>query len=69
MSAPRVPSSPGALPTLYAATAPEAVEGGDYGPSGLLELGGTPECVSSNARSHDEQDARRLRDVSEELTV
>ena len=58
----------GALPTLYAATAPE-VEGGQYfGPSGLAELGGNPERVKSNARSHDLADARRLWEVSEELT-
>lgn len=62
------PQAMGALPTLYAATAPDVVGGGYYGPSGLLELGGTPERVLSNARSHDEQDARRLWDVSEELT-
>ena len=62
------PQAMGALPTLYAATAPEVVGGAYYGPSGLLELGGTPERVFSNARSHDEQDARRLWTVSEELT-
>ena len=62
------PQAMGALPALYAATAPDVVGGGYYGPSGLLELGGTPERVPSNARSHDEQDARRLWDVSEELT-
>lgn len=62
------PQAMGALPTLYAATAPDVVGGEYYGPSGLLELGGSPERVHSNARSHDEQDARRLWDVSEELT-
>ena len=62
------PQAMGALPTLYAATSPDAVGGAYYGPSGLLELGGTPERVPSNARSHDEQDARRLWTVSEELT-
>ena len=62
------PQAMGALPTLYAATAPDVVGGAYYGPSGLLELGGTPERVPSNARSHDEHDARRLWTVSEELT-
>ena len=58
----------GALPTLYAATAPE-VEGGQYfGPSGLAELGGNPERVKSNARSHDLTSAGQLWRVSEELT-
>ena len=62
------PQDMGALPTLYAATASEVVGGGYYGPSGVLELSGTPERVPSNARSHDAQDARRLWEVSEELT-
>ncbi|MGY2895919.1 oxidoreductase [Deinococcus sp. UYEF24] len=58
----------GALPTLHAATAPD-VTGGEFdGPSGLLELGGNPERVRSNTRSYDENDARRLWEVSEELT-
>ncbi|WP_309569560.1 oxidoreductase [Deinococcus sp.] len=58
----------GALPSLYAATSPDAVGGAYYGPSGLLELGGNPERVPSNERSHDEEDAKRLWEVSEELT-
>jgi len=58
----------GALPSLYAATAADVMGGGYYGPPGLLELGGTPERVRSSTRSHNEQDARRLWEVSEELT-
>ena len=58
----------GALPTLYAATSPDTMRGAFYGPSGLLELGGTPERVTSVDRSHDGQDAARLWAVSEELT-
>ena len=43
----------GALPTLYAATAPD-VHGGDYiGPDGFGEQWGHPKKVRSNARSHD----------------
>ncbi len=58
----------GALPTLYAATAP-AVQGGEYfGPSGLMEMRGYPKKVGSNARSRDEAVARRLWQVSEDLT-
>ncbi|GAA3996246.1 SDR family NAD(P)-dependent oxidoreductase [Deinococcus rubellus] len=58
----------GALPTLYAATAPQ-VRGGQYfGPSGLAELSGAPEQVESNARSHNKNDAQRLWQVSEELS-
>jgi len=58
----------GALPTLYAATAPQVGGGQYFGPSGLAELGGAPEQVASSARSHDEGDARRLWQVSEELS-
>lgn len=58
----------GALPTLYAATAPD-VHSGDYiGPSGLGEMRGAPKKVQSNARSKDRQTAARLWTVSEELT-
>ena len=58
----------GALPTLYAATAPD-VQGGDYiGPDGIGELWGHPKKVESNARSHDPEAAGRLWKVSEQLT-
>lgn len=58
----------GALPTLYAATAPD-VRGGEYfGPGGVFEIRGYPKKVRSNARSHDEAVARRLWAVSEDLT-
>lgn len=58
----------GALPALYAATAPD-VQGGDYyGPGGWQELGGYPIKVQSSARSHDMAVAARLWTVSEELT-
>jgi len=61
-------ASMGALPTLFAATAPE-VQGGDYiGPDGLAEQWGHPTKVQSNARSHDAEAQRRLWDISEELT-
>lgn len=58
----------GALPTLYAATSPDA-RGGDYiGPSDYFESWGPPKKVESNGRSHDAESARRLWDVSESLT-
>lgn len=58
----------GALPTLYAIAA-EDVNGGDYiGPDGMGELHGHPRKVQSNGRSHDQDAARRLWDVSEQLT-
>ncbi len=62
------PQAMGALPTLYAATAQDVSGGAFYGPSGLLELGGTPERVSSSARSQDKQVAGQLWTKSEELT-
>jgi NAD(P)-dependent dehydrogenase (short-subunit alcohol dehydrogenase family) len=57
----------GALPTLYAATAPD-IRGGDYiGPDGLGEQWGDPKKVRSNARSHDPEAQRRLWAISEQL--
>jgi NAD(P)-dependent dehydrogenase (short-subunit alcohol dehydrogenase family) len=58
----------GALPQLYAATAPD-VEGGDYfGPDGLMEQRGYPKRVGMSARARNEADARRLWQISEDLT-
>jgi NAD(P)-dependent dehydrogenase (short-subunit alcohol dehydrogenase family) len=58
----------GALPTLRAATDPDAEGGQYYGPDGLGEQRGHPKLVSSSAQSHDEDIQRRLWKVSEELT-
>ncbi|NUB90647.1 SDR family oxidoreductase [Haloterrigena sp. SYSU A558-1] len=58
----------GALPTLYAATAPEAEGGAYYGPGGFENMRGAPERQASSDRSYDEETARRLWDVSSELT-
>lgn len=50
----------GALPTLYAATAPEA-RGGDYiGPDGWAEMWGHPKKVSPSRHARDENAAREL---------
>jgi NAD(P)-dependent dehydrogenase (short-subunit alcohol dehydrogenase family) len=58
----------GALPLLYASTAPD-VQGGDYyGPGGFMSMRGAPEKQSSSDASYDEQSANRLWNVSEELT-
>ncbi|AGB36224.1 oxidoreductase [Natronococcus occultus] len=58
----------GALPTLYAATAPEAKGGAYYGPGGLANMRGSPERQASSDRSYDEETARRLWAISRELT-
>jgi NAD(P)-dependent dehydrogenase (short-subunit alcohol dehydrogenase family) len=58
----------GALPTLYAATAPDAEGGAYYGPGGFVNMRGTPERQASSDRSYDEEAARRLWAVSTELT-
>jgi hypothetical protein len=58
----------GALPQLYAATAPD-VEGGEfYGPDGPQERRGYPTRVQTAGRARDPEWARRLWEVSEELT-
>jgi NAD(P)-dependent dehydrogenase (short-subunit alcohol dehydrogenase family) len=58
----------GALPTLYAATEP-GLEGGTFvGPDGFMEQRGHPEPVVPSAAARDEDVARRLWEVSEELT-
>src|SRR5687767_1620294 len=58
----------GALPTLYAATEP-GLEGGTFcGPDGFLEQRGHPKPVSPSGGARDEQVARRLWEVSEEMT-
>jgi NAD(P)-dependent dehydrogenase (short-subunit alcohol dehydrogenase family) len=58
----------GALPSLRAATDPAARGGEYYGPSGWHEYTGAPIQVRSSDRSHDEAVARRLWEVSEQLT-
>jgi NAD(P)-dependent dehydrogenase (short-subunit alcohol dehydrogenase family) len=58
----------GALPILYAATAPDAKGGGYYGPGGPGEWRGYPKRVDSTALSHDKAVAKRLWEVSEKLT-
>jgi NAD(P)-dependent dehydrogenase (short-subunit alcohol dehydrogenase family) len=58
----------GALPTLYAATEP-GLPGGTYaGPDGFTEQRGHPHVVSPNRAARDEGVARRLWEVSEEMT-
>src|SRR6201996_9644777 len=50
----------GALPTLYAATAPQACGCGYYGPGGFFELVGPPRDASLAKATRDQAVARRL---------
>ena len=62
------PIEMGALPTLYAATAP-SVKGKDYfGPGGFKEMKGYPKKVSSTPLSQNQTSAEQLWQVSEKLT-
>ena len=58
----------GALPTLYAATAPDAEPGGYYGPRGFYEARGHPAPAKVMPRAQDRQTAERLWTVAEEAT-
>jgi len=58
----------GALPSLYAATSPE-IHGGEYiGPDRFFGQHGYPRLVRSSPRSYDQDLARQLWEISEELT-
>jgi len=58
----------GALPSLYAAAMPDLPSGTYVGPDGLFEGRGHPKLVSASKAAHDEAAARRLWEMSEELT-
>jgi NAD(P)-dependent dehydrogenase (short-subunit alcohol dehydrogenase family) len=58
----------GALPTLFAATSPEAVPNGYYGPNGFYELKGPVAPAKVFPQAKDEAVARKLWEVSEQLT-
>jgi NAD(P)-dependent dehydrogenase (short-subunit alcohol dehydrogenase family) len=58
----------GALPTLRAATDPDASCGDYFGPDGLFEIRGHPAKVAAAARAHDLEAQERLWAVSEQLT-
>lgn len=62
------PDAAGALPTLYAATSPDARSGDYIGPDGIGELKGSPVVVKPRTHALDEAVGRRLWDVSEQLT-
>jgi len=58
----------GALPTLFAATSPQAECGGYYGPNGLYELRGPPAPARIMPQARDKAAAAKLWDVSQQLT-
>ena len=62
------PAAMGALPGLYAATAPDAKGGKYYGPEKLGGLWGYPREEKINETKVDPEVARKLWDVSEKMT-
>jgi NAD(P)-dependent dehydrogenase (short-subunit alcohol dehydrogenase family) len=58
----------GALPTLFAATSPDAEPGGYYGPDGFYELKGPPVSARIMRQAKETAAAERLWDVSAALT-
>ncbi len=62
------PGEMGALPSLYAATAPGVEQGAFYGPSGSLKLKGWPAREMPDSKRVNPEAARKLWGVSEELT-
>ncbi|OYX07306.1 MAG: short chain dehydrogenase [Sphingomonadales bacterium 32-68-7] len=61
------PAAQGALPTLFAATSPDAEPGGYYGPDRLSETRGYPAPARIPPRALDTAAAARLWDMSETL--
>jgi NAD(P)-dependent dehydrogenase (short-subunit alcohol dehydrogenase family) len=62
------PAAMGALPTLYAATAPGIVGGAYYGPDGMGEMRGHPTKVEAKPTALDPELAARLWTLSETMT-
>jgi len=58
----------GALPQLYAATAPDVQSGEFFGPGGFMEQQGPPKRVKAAKKAYDAESARRLWEVSEQVT-
>jgi NAD(P)-dependent dehydrogenase (short-subunit alcohol dehydrogenase family) len=58
----------GALPILFAATAPEAESGTYYGPDGPIEIQGYPAVARLSRRARDLTVAARLWEISERLS-
>ena len=62
------PASMGALPEIRAAVDADVKGGQYYGPDGKKEVKGYPVVVESTEASHNEEDARKLWELSEKLT-
>ncbi len=58
----------GVLPALFAATSPDAIGGGYYGPSGFQELTGGAAPASVPKRALNAADSARLWTISEQLS-
>lgn len=61
------PVAQGALPTLFAATSPDAEPGGYYGPHALRETRGYPHRAFIPKNALDSDSSKRLWDISEKL--
>lgn len=62
------PSAQGALPTLYAATCPEAEGGRYYGPDKIMETRGFPAIAKIPAQAQDKDVSLKLWELSQVLT-
>jgi hypothetical protein len=62
------PAEQGALSALYAATAPDVTGGSLYPPDGFLHVRGYPKRAEIAKRAQDEDVARQLWEVPEQLT-
>jgi NAD(P)-dependent dehydrogenase (short-subunit alcohol dehydrogenase family) len=58
----------GALPQLFAATSPDATPSAYYGPRDWFGMRGLPAVARMSARARNAADAKRLWEVSQELT-
>lgn len=63
------PAAQGALPTLFAATSPEARGGGYYGPDRLSETRGFPVAAKIPPQALDLKSSEHLWEASEKLTA
>ena len=59
----------GALPSLYAATSPDVIPSGFYGPDGIMSLSGYPvPSKQPGKKKMNRESARKPWEISEELT-